>query len=176
MQMLQGLSGLSQAQGGVTNPLLYYTYYTQMVAAMQAQQQKLLESSSHQVNNNNLPTVKDLLSPLRQGGVPRLKQDQVVDARNPYSRLPNLSHSPNKHLLGGGSPSKDSDEPRKRAPRALTGRYVRTGTAASPHVLQILRKKIEQRLKLKELLGGDHVFFGGVKNIKASPHKGKKKL
>ena len=30
MQMLQGLSGLSQAQGGVTNPLLYYTYYTQV--------------------------------------------------------------------------------------------------------------------------------------------------
>ena len=55
-------------------------------------------------------------------------------------------------------------------------RYVRTGTAASPHVLQILRKKIEQRLKLKELLGGDHVFFGGIKNIKASPSKAKKKL
>ena len=53
-------------------------------------------------------------------------------------------------------------------------RYVRTGTAASPHVLQILRKKIEQRLKLKELLGGDHVFFGGIKNIKASPSKAKK--
>ena len=30
MQMLQGLSGLSQAQGGLTNPLLYYTYYTQV--------------------------------------------------------------------------------------------------------------------------------------------------
>ena len=55
-------------------------------------------------------------------------------------------------------------------------RYVRTGTAASPHVLQILRKKIEQRLKLKELLGGDHVFFGGIKNIKASPSKAKKKV
>ena len=53
-------------------------------------------------------------------------------------------------------------------------RYVRTGTAASPHVLQILRKKIEQRLKLKELLGGDHVLFGGIKNIKASPSKAKK--
>ena len=52
----------------------------------------------------------------------RISISQVVDARNPYSRLPNLSHSPNKHLLGGGSPSKDLDEPRKRAPRALTGR------------------------------------------------------
>ena len=48
---------------------------------------------------------------------------------------------------------KDMDEPRKRAPRALTGRYVRTGTAASPRVLQLLRKKIEERLRLKEMLG-----------------------
>jgi hypothetical protein len=48
---------------------------------------------------------------------------------------------------------KDLDEPRKRAPRALTGRYVRTGTAASPRVLQLLRKKIEERLRLKEMLG-----------------------
>jgi len=175
MQMLQGLSGLSQAQGGLSNPLLYYTYYTQMVAAMQAQQQKLLEAPQ-QVNNNHLPMVKDLLSPLRQSAVHRVKHDQ--DARNPYSRLPNLAHSlsPSKHLLVGGSPSKELEEPRKRAPRALTGRYVRTGTAASPHVLQILRKKIEQRLKLKELLGGDHVFFGGIKNIKASPSKAKKKV
>ena len=55
---------------------------------------------------------------------------------------------------------KDYDEPRKRAPRALTGRYVRTGTAASPKVLQILRKKIEERLKLKELLGdSNHPYF-----------------
>ena len=99
MQMLQGLSGLSQAQGGLTNPLLYYTYYTQvllkhqttvpalfkpfsslqMMAAMQAQQQKLLEPAVQQqvVNNNHLPMVKDLLSPLRQGAVHRVKHDQV---------------------------------------------------------------------------------------------------
>ena len=93
MQMLQGLSGLSQAQGGLSNPLLYYTYYTQvplpaliphhittssrqMVAAMQAQQQKLVDSPQ-QVNNNHLPMVKDLLSPLRQGPVHRVKHDQV---------------------------------------------------------------------------------------------------
>ena len=35
MQMLQGLSGLSQAQGGLTNPLLYYTYYTQVTSSLQ---------------------------------------------------------------------------------------------------------------------------------------------
>ena len=55
------------------------------------------------------------------------------------------------------------DQPRKRAPRALTGRYVRTGTAASPRVLQILRKKVEDRLKLKELLGeNSHLYFGSA--------------
>ena len=97
MQMLQGLSGLSQAQGGLSNPLLYYTYYTQvtvpaliphhittsspqMVAAMQAQQQKLLEAPQ-QVNNNHLPMVKDLLSPLRQSAVHRVKHDQVGQRR-----------------------------------------------------------------------------------------------
>ena len=65
-----------------------------------------------------------------------------------------------------------ADEPRKRAPRALTGRYVRTGTAASPRVLQILRKKIEDRLKLKELLGeNSHLYFGAVKQTPQSPYK-----
>ena len=86
-----------------------------------------------------------------------------------------------------------SEEPRKRAPRALTGRcveyfflmffsvlifstiifrYVRTGTAASPRVLQILRKKIEDRLKLKELLGeNSHLYFGPVKQNSSSPYK-----
>ena len=49
-----------------------------MVAAMQAQQQKLLESPPvQQVNNNHLPLVKDLLSPLSQSAVQRVKQDQV---------------------------------------------------------------------------------------------------
>lgn len=62
------------------------------------------------------------------------------------------------------SPSFKEDEPRKRAPRALTGRYVRTGTAASPRVLQVLRKKIQDRLKLKELLGeNSHLYFGAAK-------------
>ena len=38
---------------------------------------EITNNNHQQVNNNNLPTVKDLLSPLRQGAVPRLKQDQV---------------------------------------------------------------------------------------------------
>ena len=38
---------------------------------------EMTNNNHQQVNNNNLPTVKDLLSPLRQGAVPRLKQDQV---------------------------------------------------------------------------------------------------
>ena len=62
-----------------------------------------------------------------------------------------------------------NDEPRRRAPRALTGRYVRTGTGASPRVLQILRKKIEERLKLKELLGeNSHLYFGALNKNKTN--------
>ena len=37
----------------------------------------------------------------------------------------------------------------KRAPRAMTGRHVRTGTGASPSTLQTLRLKIEERQRLK---------------------------
>ena len=59
----------------------------------------------------------------------------------------------------GGSPS----EPRRRAPRALTGRYVRSGTGASPATLEILRKKILDRMRLKELLGeNSHLYFGAL--------------
>ena len=68
------------------------------------------------------------------------------------------------------------DEPRRRAPRALTGRYVRTGTGASPRVLQILRKKIEERLKLKELLGeNSHLYFGALNKNKKNVHNNKSK-
>lgn len=59
------------------------------------------------------------------------------------------------------------DEPRRRAPRALTGRYVRTGTGASREVLLQLRKKIEERAKLKELLGDKgQLYFGGLNKAK----------
>lgn len=37
----------------------------------------------------------------------------------------------------------------KRAPRAMTGRHVRTGTGASPSTLQTLRQKIEERQRIK---------------------------
>ena len=58
-----------------------------------------------------------------------------------------------------GSPS----EPRRRAPRALTGRYVRSGTGASPATLEILRKKILDRMRLKEMLGENaHLYFGAL--------------
>jgi hypothetical protein len=69
-----------------------------------------------------------------------------------YSPVGFDSRSPTALLSPVGT-YRDAEEPRKRAPRALTGRYVRTGTAASPKVLQLLRKKIEDRLKLKELIG-----------------------
>ena len=61
----------------------------------------------------------------------------------------------------------NSDEPRRRAPRALTGRYVKSGPGASPRTLAILRKKIEERLKLKELLGeNSNLYFGALKQQK----------
>ena len=76
----------------------------------------------------------------------------MVPGLAPYSFPP---HSPLK------SSSYDSDEPRRRAPRALTGRYVKTGTAASPHVLKVLRKKVEDRMRLKEMLGHrEHPYLG----------------
>ena len=73
------------------------------------------------------------------------------------------------HLLS--SPlSASADEPRRRAPRALTGRYVKSGPGASPRTLAILRKKIEERLKLKELLGDNSsLYFGALKQQKMKP-------
>jgi hypothetical protein len=67
------------------------------------------------------------------------------------------------------------DEPRRRAPRALTGRHVKSGPGASPRTLAILRKKIEERLKLKELLGeNSHLYFGALNKINKSSGAAKK--
>ena len=68
---------------------------------------------------------------------------------------------------------------RRRAPRALTGRFVRPGTGASKETLAVLRKKLLERLKLKELLGeNSHLYFGALnkqkgnrKNIEAAKKK-----
>ena len=61
----------------------------------------------------------------------------------------------------------NGDEPRRRAPRALTGRHVKPGTGASPRTLQILRKKLLERLRLKELLGeNSHLYFGALNKQK----------
>ena len=73
------------------NPLLYYSYYAQMVQALQAQQ-KLLElnttppslpahtqSGQQNINNNNNnnTSLKDILSPLRLGGLATPTKDSV---------------------------------------------------------------------------------------------------
>ena len=65
------------------NPLLYYSYYAQMINALQAQQ-KLLELNttpptvpSANNNNNNNNNIKDLLSPLRLGGLAALNKDSM---------------------------------------------------------------------------------------------------
>ena len=77
-------------------------------------------------------------------------------------------HNGSPHnLLSSPLSINNSDEPRRRAPRALTGRYVKSGPGASPRTLAILRKKIEERLKLKELLGeNSNLYFGALKQQK----------
>ena len=77
------------------------------------------------------------------------------------SALPLGSRSP------GSSSLSDQPEPRRRAPRALTGRHVRSGTGASPEVLAKLREKILQRKKLKEILGeSSELYFGALNKQK----------
>lgn len=49
-------------------------------------------------------------------------------------------------VVGQTTPSCTSG---KRAPRAMTGRHVRTGTGASPSTLLTLRQKIEERQRVK---------------------------
>ena len=56
-----------------------------------------------------------------------------------------------------------SDARLKRAPRPLTGRHVRPGTGARPRTLLLLRQKVLERMRRKELLGEDSPIFGAVK-------------
>ena len=101
-------------------------------------------------------------------------------AFSPSRMLPNTPLSPpsprfrednaSPHHLLSSPLSASAEEPRRRAPRALTGRYVKSGPGASPRTLAILRKKIEERLKLKELLGeNSNLYFGALKQQKMKP-------
>jgi hypothetical protein len=63
------------------NPILYYSYYAQMLSALQTQQ-KLLELNTTpptvpSTNNNNNNNIKDLLSPLRLGGLASLNKESM---------------------------------------------------------------------------------------------------
>ena len=57
----------------------------------------------------------------------------------------------------------------KRAPRPLTGRHVRPGTGANPQTLLLLRQKVLERMRRKELFGGreDCPFLGATKRKRA---------
>ena len=57
----------------------------------------------------------------------------------------------------------------KRAPRPLTGRHVRPGTGARPRTLLLLRQKVLERMRRKELLGGEDSspILGAVKRKRA---------
>jgi len=73
--------------------------------------------------------------------------------------------APSPSSLPSPGPSGDA---RRRAPRALTGRYVRSGTGASKPVLEVLRRKIVERMRLKELLGPENsqIYFGPLNKQK----------
>lgn len=99
--------------------------------------------------------------------------------KSPVPKSPSPHHSPKMfsphlHHTPGAlpqhsplSPSGGSEETRRRAPRALTGRHVRSGTGASKSTLQILRQKILERIKLKELLGeNSYLYFGALNKRK----------
>ena len=55
----------------------------------------------------------------------------------------------------------------KRAPRPLTGRHVRPGTGASPRTLLLLRQKVLERMRRKELVGDREDYFGAMKRKRA---------
>lgn len=94
------------------------------------------------------------LLPNTPNSPPSPKYEKYESAASPHNLL--------------SSPLSGSDEPRRRAPRALTGRYVKSGPGASPRTLAILRKKIEERLKLKELLGDNFYHLGAKAKTKAN--------
>jgi len=169
-----GLGSIPGLGSSSTNPLqsMYYSYYAQMLQNLQAQQ-KLLElnlppgmpSSPAPSSPASPANLKNLLSPLRLAGLSNLKTEPRQNDFPAFS--PRYAGRPSPMLpspLGSSSLHSGDNETRRRAPRALTGRYVKTGTAASPKVLQILRKKVEDRLRLKELLGDNsQIYFGAVK-------------
>lgn len=103
---------------------------------------------------------------------------RAVSGGAPLPALHHPSLSPKfGGALGAASPplasgSSDS-EPRRRAPRALTGRHVRAGTGASPRTLEVLRKKLLERQRLKELLGEEnsHLYFGALNKQKKGQPK-----
>lgn len=169
-----GLGSIPGLGSSSPNPLqsMYYSYYAQMLQNLQAQQ-KLLElnlppgmpGSPAPSSPASPANLKNLLSPLRLAGLSNLKTEPRQSDFGAFSPL--YSGRPSPMLpspLGSSSIHSGGDnETRRRAPRALTGRYVKTGTAASPKVLQILRKKVEDRLRLKELLGDNsQIYFGAV--------------
>jgi len=175
-----GLGSIPGLGSSSPNPLMYYSYYAQMLQTLQAQQ-KLLElnlpsgmpGSPAPSSPGSPANLKNLLSPLRLAGLPNLKTEPRQNEFPAFS--PRYSGRPSSMLpspLGSSSIHSGDNETRRRAPRALTGRYVKTGTAASPKVLQILRKKVEDRLRLKELLGDNsQLYFGAVNKQQQQHHK-----
>lgn len=107
-------------------------------------------------------------------------QDENEDGHDDPLRNSSSMSSPSNLLQLGMIKAEGDDEslqseemmPKKRAPRALTGRHVRPGTGASPKTLEILRKKVMDRIRLKELLGeNSHLYYGALNKQRSSGPK-----
>lgn len=135
-------------------PLMAYNYYAQL---MQLGQYGTVNGNG----NSQAP-------PFPMGKVPKSPKSSPVSplastgsdkSTIPMTspRLNDNSNSKTEAILSPPllSPNANNmaDIPRKRAPRALTGKHVKHGTGASPSTLLTLRQKIEQRQRIRQVVG-----------------------
>jgi hypothetical protein len=168
--MLGDPGGLLKAMGGYP-PLVYLGYYSQLLHSFQAQE--ILRQYAMQ-SQNITPTVSQ---GEKSPSVPRTLGSSGYNCRSPLSPA-SLSEGPtgmdsDGSVVGQTTPGSANG---KRAPRAMTGRHVRTGTGASPSTLQTLRQKIEERQRLKaQQLRNDVVLQSHSKSNKSLKYSKKTK-
>lgn len=141
-------------------PLMAYNYYAQLM--------QLGQYAAANGNGNSHPS-----PPFPAGKVPRSPRSPKSSPVSPSASagsdkpsIPMTSPRLNDNINGKTadsilssppllSPNANNmtDIPRKRAPRALTGKHVKHGTGASPSTLLTLRQKIEQRQRIRQVVG-----------------------
>jgi hypothetical protein len=141
--MLGDPGGLLKAMGNYP-PWVYLGYYSQLLHSYQAQE--ILRQYAMQSQNSTPPVSQGEKSP----SVPHTLGSSGYNCGSPMSPA-SLSEGQNGvdsdgSVVGQGTSGSANG---KRAPRAMTGRHVRTGTGASPSTLKTLREKIEERQRLK---------------------------